>query len=206
MSGTVSNTTLEDNSPAIIYIGDWDGEVHKGDPLVAEYTNSTFHGSSKKGDSASFRWNGGQVWLFGAFRANHGWYSITLDGLEKQSFNGQQDPDVFQQVMFDSGQLDVGAHELILLNEADYENKDPALSWVDLDRIMVQADGAQFDPSSSDFAAGHMITTGTPRVQAVMPPTGTPKAVYISSAPGRPTMEVKGMFGLFLLLLCLLVR
>ncbi|KAK6905055.1 hypothetical protein I204_07954 [Kwoniella mangroviensis CBS 8886] len=194
MSGTLSNVTLDDSSPAIVYIGDWDGKIHQGDPLVSQYSNMTFHASNKLGDSASFRWTGGQLWLFGAFRANHGWFSVTLDGMEKQYFDGQKDPDAFQRLMFQSGDLEVGEHELVLLNEADHENKDPALSWVDLDYIIVQADPAQFDPSSSSFSTVNMITTGTPRVQAVMPPTGTPKPVYISQAPGEPTMGLTGIF------------
>ncbi|WWC85643.1 uncharacterized protein L201_000509 [Kwoniella dendrophila CBS 6074] len=198
MSTLLPNVTLDDTSPAILYIGNWDGDIHKGDPLVTQYSNTTFHASTLVGDTAVLHWNGGSIWVFGAFRANHGYFSISLDASEKQYINGQKEPDVFQQVMYSSGDLDSGDHTLILINEGDHDNVDETLTWVDLDYIVVQADSEQFDASKIADKAKNMITTGVPRVQAFMPPTGIPKPITISGAPCglNISMGLEGIFGL----------
>ncbi|WWC57977.1 uncharacterized protein I303_100512 [Kwoniella dejecticola CBS 10117] len=200
---SLTNVTLDDSSPLITYIGNWDGELHKGDPLVREYSNATFHASNTTGDSATFSWSGGQIWLFGAFRANHGYLSVKLDGDDKQYVNGQADKDVFDQVIFASGDIEIGDHQVVLLNEAGYETSDPKLSWVDLDYIVVQADPAQFDASRIP-SGSRMMTTGTPRVQAVMPPTGMPRPITISSGTGGPDSDC-GVLRTSTLLLVLLL-
>ncbi|WWD09913.1 hypothetical protein V865_008043 [Kwoniella europaea PYCC6329] len=60
-------------------MGNWDGDDHDGDPLVDEYSNSTFHASSTSGDSMEFDFVGNGIWLFGASRPNHGFYSVQID-------------------------------------------------------------------------------------------------------------------------------
>nr|XP_019014326.1 uncharacterized protein I206_00408 [Kwoniella pini CBS 10737]OCF53107.1 hypothetical protein I206_00408 [Kwoniella pini CBS 10737] len=164
---SLSNVTLDDSSSAITYIGNWDGQLHKGDPLVGEYSNGTFHASNTTGDTATFTWNGGGIWFFGAFRANHGYFSIKLDEKEKEYFNGQADSDIFNQVIYANADLEVGNHRIVLVNEANYNTSNFELTWVDLDYIMVQADPAQFDQSSIP-SESRILTTGTPRVQAIL--------------------------------------
>ncbi|WRT63493.1 uncharacterized protein IL334_000398 [Kwoniella shivajii] len=190
------NITLDDTSPWIDYTGGWD-TIHQGDPLVARYSNSTFHASNATGDVAVFNWTGGAIWLFGAYRLNHGFYSVSLDGAEKQYTNGLSSKDVFHQVLYTSGDITNGSHNIILTNEQGYQNTDPTLGWMDLDYIIVQGDQDQFD-SKAISPTSDMITTGTPRIQAVMP-TGTPQPILISSATGGSKMEIEGLLGIWLL-------
>ncbi|WVF72002.1 hypothetical protein IAT40_006813 [Kwoniella sp. CBS 6097] len=175
--GNMKNVTVDDPSERIDYQGDWDGTVHKGDPFVNRYSNSTFHASNTNGDSVTFEWDGACIWLFGAKRPNHGNFSVSLDGGDKQYYTSESGPssDLFQQVLYTSGEIPSGEHEVVMVNEKGYEGVDAKFEWLDLDFIIYQSD---------EEAAGNaepFITTGTPQVPMLLP-TGKNPVISISSS------------------------
>ncbi|WVR05370.1 hypothetical protein IAU60_002384 [Kwoniella sp. DSM 27419] len=186
-----TNVTVDDPSPLIIYSGDWDGSAHTGDPFVNRYSNSTFHASKSFGDSASFDWQGGQIWLFGAKRLNHGPYGVVLDTSDKVFASGQG-ADTFGQVLYASGELDEGSHHIVLSNEQGRNGSDLTLGWLDLDYIVYET----LDVGGS----AAFITTGTPKIQVIFP-TGPAQTRTISSAApslGHPDTSMAGLYlGLF---------
>ncbi|WVQ94752.1 hypothetical protein IAU59_001833 [Kwoniella sp. CBS 9459] len=174
------NVTLEDNLPSIIYSGGWDGDDHKGDTKIQEYSNANFHASETQGDSLLFSWNGGPIWLYGAKRPNHGHFSVSLDGAEKMFKSGFAPSNQFKALLWSSGDLPDGQHEVVIVNEKGHAQTDQALAWFDLDYIIVQADPAKFgtaaeqkqdtDALSADtaHAADQFITTGQPKLQLIL--------------------------------------
>ncbi|WVW82858.1 hypothetical protein I302_104870 [Kwoniella bestiolae CBS 10118] len=164
MSGN-KNITLDDPSPLLTYVGKWDGDDHEGDPFIDRYSNSTFHASSTLGDSMKFTFKGNGIWLFGAFRSNHEYYSTSIDGSPKIYNNGNRPVDVFTQVLYSNSTLGQGRHEVVLTNERGYNGTDPGegYGWLDLDFVIYQTSSS---PEGGQTKMGDMIfTTGTPRVQ-----------------------------------------
>ncbi|WWC60895.1 uncharacterized protein I303_103471 [Kwoniella dejecticola CBS 10117] len=193
------NITIDDPSPLITYVGNWDGGDHDGDPFVGQYSNSTFHSSYTTGDVAKFDFEGNAIWLFGAFRPNHGYYSVSIDGAEKTYNNGNKTDDVFVQVLYSLRNLQQGKHELVLTNEKGYNGSDArnGYGWLDLDFIMYQTSSSSSSPSSGTGLAQYndsmVITTGTPRVQLHFP-SGTPHPIEISAAKAVRSMNVLTLF------------
>jgi hypothetical protein len=70
--------------------------------------------------------------VYGAKRANHGMYNVTLDG-RAFSGNGAATPSEFQQLLFANGSLPAGLHTLVLANA------DSGGLYVDLDYFVVTA-------------------------------------------------------------------
>ncbi|WVF67154.1 hypothetical protein IAT40_001900 [Kwoniella sp. CBS 6097] len=197
------NVTLEDNSPSIIYTGAWDGDEHKGDTKVPEYSNANSHATRTQSDSLLFSWTGGPIWLYGAKRPNHGHFSVSLDGAEKVFKSGFAPSDQWKALLWSSGDLQEGKHEVVVVNERGHAQTDEALAWFDLDFIKVQADPEQFSvapdqsrgkdqdsgteqrPGDITYRADTFITTGQPKVRMILP-TGVPEIIRISSAsPSR---------------------
>ncbi|KIP02359.1 hypothetical protein PHLGIDRAFT_298614 [Phlebiopsis gigantea 11061_1 CR5-6] len=131
----VYNLTIDDASPIILYKGDWVDSL-QSDPFLSSYANGTFHSTNTSGN-ASFLFNGTAIYLFGAFRVNHGTYSVSLDNVTT-SRKGFGDPFKFQQNMFEQTGLGSGREHSVTL-------KGPpggAAPYVDLDYIVVtQGDG-----------------------------------------------------------------
>ncbi|OCF45409.1 hypothetical protein I317_00654 [Kwoniella heveanensis CBS 569] len=162
-SAGAGNVTVDDQSDLIVYQGGWDGTVHQGDPFVNRYSNGTFHASNTAGDSATFEWDGGCIWLFGAKRPNHGNFSTSLDGADKviSTTESENKVDLFEQVVYTSGEIQRGSHKLVVINEVGYEGLDESYAWLDIDYIIYEGD----DQASSDTSdLKPFITTGTPQV------------------------------------------
>ncbi|WVQ80484.1 hypothetical protein IAT38_002589 [Cryptococcus sp. DSM 104549] len=215
MSKALGNTTLDDNSPAIKYVGAWVGDEHPMDPYVDRYANSTFHASVTTNDTATLSWEGGAIWIYGAKRSNHGWFSISLDSADPLYYSGFSATETFQVLLYASGELDVGQHKVVLRNEKGHAQSSTDLKYVDVDFIVVQANPVQFaestlanntqsssasaTSSSSSSAtstksevtsASARVTTGTPVVEAAAMPSDKSRT---SAAKARVHVEGTGV-------------
>jgi hypothetical protein len=72
--------------------------------------------SDASGAKASFTFNGTSVQIFGAKRANHGGYQITLDGATNPPENGTASPNIFQTSLFSADSLEQKLHTVTLTN------------------------------------------------------------------------------------------
>ncbi|KAJ7261217.1 hypothetical protein C8J57DRAFT_1184497 [Mycena rebaudengoi] len=128
---TLRNCTIDNISPLISYSppGAWKEGEAEFDDLASMYQDETFTVCRTKGSSATFRFTGNQVWVFGAKRGNHGPYSIMLDGA-KTMLDGFSRDAKFT-TLFVSPVLAMGAHTITLTNELE----DPNFPYLDLDAI-----------------------------------------------------------------------
>ncbi|KAJ7038052.1 hypothetical protein C8F04DRAFT_1091194 [Mycena alexandri] len=156
MSSSI-NFTIDNVAPLIQYtpVGAWVVGSKTADPLASFYSNNgTFSVSSSHGSSATFVFNGTQVFIFGAKRNNHGLYSITLDSV-RTIWNGYSATPIFS-TLFTSDVLNQGLHTITLTNEAD-----PASPYLDLDFITwstIVTDGG---------GQSEMATTNSPKNSVV---------------------------------------
>lgn len=81
------------------------------------------------GSNAKFSFNGTGVHLFDAKRANHGLYSITIDGQVVATSSGAGN-EQYQQLLFGTSNLPYGLHHVELTNTA-------APSYLDLDFVTI---------------------------------------------------------------------
>ncbi|KAF7345076.1 hypothetical protein MVEN_01671100 [Mycena venus] len=129
---TSKNFTIDNINPLIQYSppGAWTEGSKTLDPEASSYSNGgTFTLCTTQGSSATFVFNGTQVYVFGARRGNHGPYSITLDGTQTL-FQGFASPDVFS-TLFVSDVLPQGQHTVTVTNELN----DPNKPFLDIDFI-----------------------------------------------------------------------
>ncbi|KAJ7730146.1 hypothetical protein B0H16DRAFT_1469726 [Mycena metata] len=126
-----ANFTIDDTSPLIQYVGIW-GAGTNVDPLkhlrvtlnpvtlprlfnsdLCRYSNGgTFTLCNTLGSSATFTFNGTQVYVYGAKRDNHGPYSVTLDGTTT-AFNGFSETALWT-TLFVSDVLAQGMHTITI--------------------------------------------------------------------------------------------
>ncbi|OCF36607.1 hypothetical protein I316_01859 [Kwoniella heveanensis BCC8398] len=190
---------LNSSTLTLLYVGSMRHATPPGDPFVNRYSNGTFHASNTAGDSATFEWDGGCIWLFGAKRPNiidptlrdpirsdpirsdpithtsHGNFSTSLDGADKviSTTESENKVDLFEQVIYTSGEIQRGSHKLVVINEVGYEGLDESYAWLDIDYIIYEGDD-QASSGTSDLKP--FITTGTPQVPMAL------NAVSISDA------------------------
>lgn len=79
----VYTTRVDDGHAAFTYQGDWmpDNNTEQG------FYNLTSHTTMVTGDTVSLAFSGVSVQLFGTLDTSHRNYTITLDGVETQSYN-----------------------------------------------------------------------------------------------------------------------
>ncbi|KAJ7861732.1 hypothetical protein B0H14DRAFT_3863354 [Mycena olivaceomarginata] len=149
-----ANYTIDDVSPLIQYApaGAWSAGK-AADPSSSKYFDKTFTLSTAKGSSASFTFTGNHVWIFGAKRANHGPYSVTIDKTTTQS-DGFSAADNFT-ALFDSGSLTQGQHTVVITNQ----QIDAKKQYLDVDYITWSTDSpsdstknVQLDDNASQFS------------------------------------------------------
>lgn len=63
-----------------------------------------------------FGFNGTSAAIYGAKRGNHGQYNVTIDNFNTTSASGASDTEQFQQLLYTSGDLDSGFHNMTILN------------------------------------------------------------------------------------------
>jgi len=129
------NITIDNINPLITYAPPeaW----REGDTSDAAYSNydhqGTFTLTQTLEANASFTFYGVEVWVFGAKRANHGAYQVTLDGHTYKD-TGKASPDLFQTVLFHGAGLKNTKHTVVL---TDADNT-PNLNFLDVDSITYQ--------------------------------------------------------------------
>jgi hypothetical protein len=105
---------------------------HRFKMIAVSYSNNgTFTVTTTYGASASLTFNGTAVWIYGAKRANHGPYNITLDGqtYRDDGFYGGQ---AFQQVLFSAVGLNgTKPHTVSIVNS----HTDAARPYLDIDLV-----------------------------------------------------------------------
>ncbi|KAJ7079587.1 hypothetical protein B0H15DRAFT_499260 [Mycena belliarum] len=115
---TSRNFTIDNVNPLIQYApaAAWsEGSRTGGDPLASSYSNNgTFTLCTTQGSSATFSFNGTQVYVFGARRANHGPYTVTLDGASA-TFDGFSAAPLFG-TLFVSKVMPQGIHTVTVTN------------------------------------------------------------------------------------------
>ncbi|KAJ6516956.1 hypothetical protein DFH09DRAFT_1287883 [Mycena vulgaris] len=117
-----ANFTIDDTSPLIQYAGIWSAGSDTLDPLghlrvtlglvtvPLVYSTRIYTGSS-----ATFTFNGTQVYVYGAKRDNHGPHSITLDGTTT-AFDGFSETALWT-TLFVSDLLAQGLHTVTVTNQ-----------------------------------------------------------------------------------------
>ncbi|KAJ7468225.1 hypothetical protein B0H11DRAFT_2305774 [Mycena galericulata] len=134
-----TNYTIDDVNPMIQYapVGAWSAGDPSTDPSGMKYSNNgTFTLCTTKGSSASFSFNGTQVWVYGAKRSNHGPYSVQMDGKTTQ-YDGFSTQDEFT-YLFSSGPLASGQHTVVVTNAVN----DTTKPYLDIDYIIWSTDSS----------------------------------------------------------------
>ncbi|KAF8800280.1 hypothetical protein BYT27DRAFT_7118036 [Phlegmacium glaucopus] len=114
-------TTIEDFSPVISYSGtggnDWTSGT-SNDSSIDKYSDSSFTVTQVANASVSFTFYGTGVQLYGAQRADHGSYQVTIDSHTYSPANGKVNgtEEVFQTQLFQTAALQNGLHKVTMVN------------------------------------------------------------------------------------------
>ncbi|KAL5523624.1 hypothetical protein ACEPAG_7797 [Sanghuangporus baumii] len=144
------NTTIDDNSPLITYspVEVWTYGTKSNDPAFDSYANGTFTLTSTVSATMKISFYGTGIWIWGAKRPNHGYYSVTVDGVKSDLISGRRsdgirDLDIwdneFQALLFSAFNLNLTEHDIILTNEGA-QDSDPKAHYVDIDYITWESD------------------------------------------------------------------
>ncbi|PSS34147.1 hypothetical protein PHLCEN_2v1815 [Hermanssonia centrifuga] len=140
----VFNLTIPDTSPLIAYDGTWGDSSHI-DSAWVDYANGTFHATQEYGASATLIFNGSAVYIFGARRDNHDYYTTTLDGMSTTGY-GQSNTPIFNSSLFSATNLGGQQHRLVLTNTFTT----PADPWVDIDYMVITSGDGNAQTQSAD--------------------------------------------------------
>ena len=106
---------MDDSSPLITYspAGAWI-DTPSNYTSVKSYQAQSMHTTFQQGASATFKFNGTGVWLFGGMRSDYGSLSLQIDGKEVNSRSAQANLPTFQQVLASAMNLTMGEHTAVL--------------------------------------------------------------------------------------------
>ena len=116
--------------------------------LVRYNNHLTFTVTQQHGASMNLTFHGTTIWLFGAKRANHGSYTVSIDNQQTLE-NGYNNQDIFGQVLFSAG-VASGVHTVVLTNTGNVTNS----NWLDIDYVRIS-------PSSCDAMIDDSIRSRT---------------------------------------------
>lgn len=133
--------TIQDYSPLISYDSNWFAGT-SNDNRLDRYSDNSMMVTEVTGASATFRFNGTNVNVYGAKRSNHGSYQVTLDGSTSPAETGYNDTGIYQTLLFSSITLEQGSHELILTNQGAGDHP-----FLDIDFITWQTSIGSVDES-----------------------------------------------------------
>ncbi|WVW86131.1 hypothetical protein I302_108172 [Kwoniella bestiolae CBS 10118] len=137
------NITIDDASPQWQYYSKNNTwlQDHTADDQTKKYFKQTFMGTFTEGDSASLRFNGTAIIVYGAKRFNHGYYSTQLDGGTVSYQNGYSRNQDIQQVLFQAGGLDANReHVFVIANTPSKNTNTPKAGeewWLDIDFAVI---------------------------------------------------------------------
>ncbi|KAG0701367.1 hypothetical protein DFH29DRAFT_990137 [Suillus ampliporus] len=139
-------TLVDDKSPLIQYDSGFNPGIAADDTSADRYFRGTSQRSNVVGSVAKFSFDGTAVWIYGAKRSNYGNYTVTLDNTSSV-YNGEANPDEFQQVLFTQGGLTQGPHTVSLTNTGPTPG-----SWFDIDMVAWQTEftGTQLETEAID--------------------------------------------------------
>ncbi|KAI0684583.1 hypothetical protein BC835DRAFT_1310487 [Cytidiella melzeri] len=144
----IFNLTIDDASPLIRYqqSGQW-SDSPNNDVHLSSYLNATFHETDIYGATATLTFKGSAIYIFGAFRPNHGVYSVSLDGnITLANGNSNSTESFFERLIFSADELSDDEHQLVLQNQ----HSTPLAAFVDLDYILVTSGDGNPDTQSKD--------------------------------------------------------
>jgi len=121
------NVSVDDSSPLISYspAGAWTDS-----PINDSYSQRTWHTTSSLGASATLKFNGTGIWIFGSHKPVYGTYNISVDG--RSVFGNAQSPTAsFQKLLGGQSGLANGPHTAVFTNTGRG-------SAVDLDSIIFE--------------------------------------------------------------------
>ncbi|EIN08202.1 hypothetical protein PUNSTDRAFT_52662 [Punctularia strigosozonata HHB-11173 SS5] len=156
----VYNFTVDDSSPIITYApaGAW-SDSSTADSKLDQYANSTFHATNVSGATASFSFTGTAFYLYGAKRANHDEYTVTVDGSAAIA-NGFNATDDFQTLLWSATDLENEQHQVVLTDTSTRSDR----PYVDIDFVVFTlGDGhpeTPFQDTTLDDTAWTNITYG----------------------------------------------
>ena len=143
------NITIDDTSPLIGYFnakgvspGGWMTNHSNDAAAVPYYFGQSFHDTSGAGDYMSFSFNGSAIYVYGAYRSNHGAYSAIIDGATSGGLlNGFSANAQFQVPIFFTENLNpTRGHTVVLTNRPDLTSPPPnatVLWYLDIDYIII---------------------------------------------------------------------
>ncbi|KAB5593173.1 hypothetical protein CTheo_3403 [Ceratobasidium theobromae] len=132
----------------IKYQGQWvDAYNSTSDPAAPLYNDQTYHTTQLGGATATVRFMGTEVRIFGAKRPDHGFYNVSIDGGTPEQYDGYApvQPDgkdgLFQVMLFERTGMEDAEHTLVLTNVVNGNR-----SVVDIDFIrFTRSTPLQFD-------------------------------------------------------------
>ncbi|RDB16554.1 hypothetical protein Hypma_002768 [Hypsizygus marmoreus] len=110
--------TVDDVSPLIDFqpSGAWIQKNSTTDTQATKYYASTFTQAQQLGATATFAFNGTSLAIYGAKRADHGNYTVNIDGTIQAASGFAPDPGEYQARLFSTTELRPGPHVVTITN------------------------------------------------------------------------------------------
>ncbi|WWC71962.1 uncharacterized protein I206_105921 [Kwoniella pini CBS 10737] len=155
------NITIDDASPQFQYYSannTW-SRNHVGDDLTSKYFKQTFRATFTEGDYVTLTFNGTAIAIYGAKRANHGYYSTQLDGGTIQFQNGNSLNPQIQALIYQAAGLRADQEHTITLKNTPSKNNiapKPGDEWwfdIDFAVVTVPTQGEVFTTTYDDSSS-----------------------------------------------------
>ncbi|CAE6501456.1 unnamed protein product [Rhizoctonia solani] len=212
-----SNVTVDDYSPLIDYQGQWLDSYNlppSVDPFAKRYRESSFHSSRTDGSTARLQFRGIAIYIFGAKRGNHGFYSVSVDGGTPERFDGYAptQPDgtdgVYQFPLFARDSMEDTTHTVVLTNIVNDRGPFVDIDYITWTRSTSQADNnKRYDDqdfqypgtfetwdvlqNQKDYLRGTAHRTTTYGAQAILEFEGSDILLYGGTGPNHGMFKVR---------------
>ncbi|KAL5485363.1 hypothetical protein ACEPAI_8005 [Sanghuangporus weigelae] len=171
------------------------------EPLVAVaevvttiYANGTFTLTVTVGATMKISFHGTGIWIWGAKRPNHGYYSVTVDGEKSDLISGRRSDGIrdldsygneYHALLFSAFDLNLTEHDIIFTNEGAQGSASEA-HYVDIDYITWESDIGSENATltSVTLDSSNFKTSGSGwRSAAETDNLGTKRGIY-TTVPG----------------------
>ncbi|KAH7335442.1 hypothetical protein B0J17DRAFT_76215 [Rhizoctonia solani] len=119
--------TVDDGCPLITYSGEWNDSTNED--ILDQYWLNSYHSTSEAGASASFKFTGTAVYLYGSKRPSHGSYEVDIDGVSIGQFDGSSRSIENLALLAQAEGLSWGEHTVTITNSGT------GGAFLDLDQI-----------------------------------------------------------------------